>query len=210
MLAPEFLARFGLFIAPGFIERETCERLCAEIVAAGGARATVTVDLSEDRLDEDFRRTTIAQISAASSALMADRLLAFAPALEQHFSVALDGCEPPQFLLYREGDFIGRHSDGAHEAQAPEWLKRRALSAVVFLNDHSDEAPAAGSFSGGALTFYGLLAADPRGGAIGLPLRGTAGLLVVFRTDLVHEVASVVRGERCTAVSWYKARGGED
>ena len=209
MLAPEFLARLGVFVAPGFIDPETCGRLRAEMVAAGGSRATVTVDLTDDRLDEDFRRTTIAGISRASSALVQDRLLGLAPVLEHRFDVALDGCEPPQFLLYREGDFIGRHSDGAREAEAPEWLRQRALSAVLFLNDQSDDREEDGTFSGGALTFFGLLADDPRGAAIGLPIRASAGLLVVFGTDLVHAVTPVVRGARCTAVTWYKARRAE-
>jgi SM-20-related protein len=148
-------------------------------------------------------------MSPVASQLVQQRLLLEAPAVERHFSVELDGCERPQFLLYREGDFIGRHSDGAQEAEAPALFRRRAISAVVFLNDQSDDAGVAGAFAGGGLTFYGLLADDPRGKAIGLPIRGAAGLLVAFKTDLVHEVTPVISGERYTAVTWYKAKPDE-
>lgn len=208
-LPPAFLARLGIFVDPNFLDRGACQRLHDEMVNAGGAQATVTVDLTEDTLDQDFRRTTIAELSPAARHLVEERLLQAAPAVERHFSVELDGCERPQFLLYREGDFIGRHSDGAQEAEAPEWLRQRAISAVVFLNDQRDDPSVDDAFCGGALTFYGLLADDPRGKGIGLPIRGAAGQLVAFRTDLVHAVTPVTSGERCTAVSWYKAKRDE-
>jgi SM-20-related protein len=88
-------------------------------------------------------------------------------------------------------------------------FRRRAISAVVFLNDQCEDAGVAGAFTGGGLTFYGLLADDPRGQSIGLPIQGRAGQLVAFKTDLVHEVTPVVSGERCTAVTWYKAKGDQ-
>ena len=208
-LPPEFLTRLGIFVDPDFLDRDTCQRLRDEMVNVGGDLATVTVDLSEDKLDQGFRRTTIAEMSPAAVQLVEERLLQEAPAVERHFAVELDGCERPQFLLYREGDFIRRHSDGAQEADAPAWLRQRAVSAVMFLNDQRDDTHVDGAFAGGALTFYGLLADDPRGQAIGLPIQGAAGLLVAFRTDLVHAVTPVISGERCTAVTWYKANREE-
>jgi predicted 2-oxoglutarate/Fe(II)-dependent dioxygenase YbiX len=209
VLAPSFLARFGILVTPNFIDRKTCELLRAEMLAAQGSRATVTVDLTDDQLDEEFRRTTIAGISPASGAVVLQRLLEFAPALEQRFDLKLAGCEQPQFLIYREGDFIGRHSDGAQEADAPQWLRQRALSAVLFLSDQSERTDVEGTFQGGALTFYGLLADDPRGREVGFPIRGTAGSLVVFGPNVVHAVTPVLSGERCTAVTWFKAAGRE-
>jgi SM-20-related protein len=205
-LPPEFLTRLGIFVEPEFLDRDTCQRLSDEMVTGPGAPARVTVDDAEDKLDQAVRRTTIAEVSSATVELVEERLLREASAVERHFSVELDGCERPQFLLYREGDFIGRHSDGAQEAGAPALFRRRAVSAVVFLNDQRDDAGGAGAFTGGGLTFYGLLGDDPRGKAIGLPIQGVAGMLVAFTTDLVHAVTPVISGARCTAVSWYMAR----
>lgn len=202
MVGAEFLTRFGLFASPGFLDPHVCGELRSEMLAAQGARATVTADGSEHALDEGMRRTTRAEVSPDTSAMVQDRLMAIIPALERHFSVQLGGCETPQFLVYGPGDFFGAHADGAEEEEASDLIRGRALSAVVFLNDH-DDAGAAGSFTGGALTFYGLLTDDPRAAGIGIPVRASAGLLIVFPSNVLHAVTPVVRGDRCSIVSWY-------
>jgi predicted 2-oxoglutarate/Fe(II)-dependent dioxygenase YbiX len=203
MLRIDVLERFGIFAAPNFLDRTTCDRIREEVVQAVGAPATVTVRLTQDELHERYRRTTIAQVSPSTVALVEARLAAMQTVLEERFRRNLDGCETPQFLLYREGDFIRRHADGAHEDEAPAWLRRRAVSVVTFLTDESEE-PAPGTFGGGALTFYGLLKQDSRGQSVGLPIRAVAGLLVAFPADMLHGVSEVTRGQRCTIVSWFR------
>jgi SM-20-related protein len=69
---------------------------------------------------------------------------------------------------------------------------------VLFLNGEGG-ADQPSSYGGGQLTFYGLM-----GDRLGLPLAGRPGLLVAFRSDLVHAVTPVTRGERYTVVSWFR------
>jgi predicted 2-oxoglutarate/Fe(II)-dependent dioxygenase YbiX len=57
------------------------------------------------------------------------------------------------------------------------------------------------NYTGGSLTFYGLF--DGKGKNIGFPLIGQAGLLVAFRSVILHGVTSVTSGERFTVVSWF-------
>jgi SM-20-related protein len=201
-LQADFLTRLGIFVAPDFLDRETCEGVRDEMVRSGGDPATVTVRLTDDRLAERYRRTTIAEVSPESVSLIENRLLGVKERLEESFSLALEDCEKPQFLLYRKGDFIRPHSDGAKEEEAPDWLRKRTVSCVVFLNDQSEEE-VPGTFGGGALTFYELLSQDPRGRSVGLPVAPKAGLLVAFTADVVHGVTEVTRGERCTVVTWF-------
>ena len=114
------------------------------------------------------------------------------------FCETLEEMERAQFRPYREGDHIRRHSDSPRDRQpTPDGTVRR-ISLVLFLNG---EGPAdeADSYEGGQLTFYGLM-----GGSLGLPLTGGPGLLVAFRSELVHAVTPVSRGERCTVVTWFR------
>jgi predicted 2-oxoglutarate/Fe(II)-dependent dioxygenase YbiX len=208
-LPPEFLARLGIQVIPDFLDRETCERMSREMIDRQGERARVTVKLSEEELAERYRSTTIAEVSEDTVAELKERLLALEDDLARIFSLELNGCEKPQFLLYREGDFIRPHSDGSHDTDAPDWLKNRAVATVVFLNDQSeDDEP--GTFGGGSLNFLDLLSDQDRGKSVGMPITPTAGLLVAFRADVMHEVTEVTRGDRCTAVTWFASPGGLD
>src|SRR3712207_7925389 len=53
-------------------------------------------------------------------------------------------------------------------SRAPEGVRRRKISTVVFLDGEG------GSYAGGALVFYGLLSGNQTG--YGVPLRGEPGL----------------------------------
>jgi SM-20-related protein len=122
------------------------------------------------------------------------------PKLEQHFKLELSDCQPPQFLIYREGDFYEPHCDDNSRPDYPQDIQQRKISIVIFLNGEAEEHKQ-DSYNGGALTFYGLIA-DPRCAAIGFPLAGETGLLVAFRSNIFHEVKPVTQGERHTIVSW--------
>jgi predicted 2-oxoglutarate/Fe(II)-dependent dioxygenase YbiX len=52
------------------------------------------------------------------------------------------------------------------------------------------------------LTFYELLD-DPVGRSLGFPLEANEGLLIAFRADVPHSVATVTHGDRYTIASWY-------
>ena len=155
----------------------------------------------DEAVDEEYRRTKMAQVSESTRSRVEERLLERKPELEARFAVQLGRCQTPQFLIYREGDFFRPHTDNQDDPESPEWLKERRVSLVVFLNDQSDD-PAEDGFDGGALSFYGLLGQDG-GEMIGLPLEARAGLLVAFSSDVVHGVSEVTRGRRFTVVSWF-------
>lgn len=196
----DFFRRLGLFVLPQFLEAEVCERLRAEVASARQSPATVRAGAAAYDVDETTRKTALAEVSPGSTSLVEQRVLALKPELESHFGVSLAGCQPLQFLVYKEGDFFRAHRDSAAEHDAAEFSRRRQVSVVIFLNGESDDGRP-DTYSGGALTFYGVFG-NERGKQVGLPLVGEPGLLIAFGTDVVHEVTAVTRGERYTITTW--------
>jgi SM-20-related protein len=204
MVEPEFLGRFGIFVARDFLDPSTCRQVRDEMSLAASEVATVGASegRGDEAVDEEYRRTKMAQVSESTRASVEERLLQLKPELEARFSVRLGDCQTPQFLIYRQGDFFRPHTDNHDDPESPDWLKQRTVSLVVFLNDQSEDA-SNDRFSGGTLNFYGLLGQGSGGETIGLPLEARAGLLVAFRSDVVHGVSEVTRGQRFTVVSWF-------
>jgi predicted 2-oxoglutarate/Fe(II)-dependent dioxygenase YbiX len=196
----EFFARLGLFIRPHFLSAEECARFREEASAAAAKPATVAELHGYEGIDETTRRTRVSEISTGTRAVVTARLEAVQPELERHFQVSAAGWSRPQFLVYQIGDFFKAHPDVSAEPGMPDYAQKRRLSAVVFLSDESDQV-GPGFHTGGALTFYGLLD-HPRLRNHGLPLVAEAGLLIVFRPEVVHEVTPVTHGCRHSIVTW--------
>jgi SM-20-related protein len=200
-LRAEFFTRFGLYVEREFLSRPACAGLREEMRAALGTPATVAEEQAGDAVDEAYRRTTQAEVSAATAARISELLVNAGPTLASHFRQELDGAQKPQFLLYREGDFFRAHPDSSDQPGAADFVRQRRVSAVVFLNGATPDEPA--GYSGGSLVFYGLMDESSNGETVGLPLAGETGLLVAFPSALVHAVSPVTAGERYTIVSWF-------
>ena len=153
------------------------------------------------REKRSVRLTRQAEVSASSVFLMKKLLHNLKPQVEDHFSLTLSGCEIPQFLVYQPGDFFLPHTDGGDEPDKPDYFRKRRLSAVIFLSDETGE-PQPEGYCGGKLTFYGLID-DARWERYGFPLTGKKGLLVVFRSEVLHEVTAITHGTRYSIVSWF-------
>lgn len=198
----ELAARLGLLVIEEFFDAETCEELVAEMRMAWGGPATVYRPGAPSPVDEDLRKTTRLMLSAETTERVRLRLLERREEVARYFGVELSSCEPPQFLLYREGDFFVAHQDGNTEQLQYDHLRVRRISVVIFLGRQSPE-PKPDAYCGGALVFYESDDAARRQ-ELGFPLAGEAGLFVAFRAETTHEVIPVTYGERHTIVCWYK------
>jgi len=202
MPGPNFFAKLGLFVVEDFFDRDMCARLQAEMQAVTYECAAVVDGSSKvERVKQTSRQTRDARVSLTTSDQVQFHLRSLQPQLENHFQVRLSDCEKPQFLIYKPGDFFRPHRDGEDNAAKPEYINKRRVSAVVFLNDQTDESRPE-TYSGGSLTLYGVIS-NPRWRNYGFQLKGSAGLLIAFRSELFHEVSEVIAGERYTIVSWY-------
>jgi predicted 2-oxoglutarate/Fe(II)-dependent dioxygenase YbiX len=200
-LPAEFFTRFGLLAERDFLSPTECAVLRDEMRAAEGAAATVADGEEGEAVDETYRRTKQMTVPTSTAEAISVKLLGILPALATHFDRKLVGIQPPQFLLYREGDFFRAHPDNSTDPNRPEFVRQRSVSAVVFLNGNTPGEP--DGYSGGTLVFHNLMDDTAAGESVGLPLLGEAGLLIAFPSELVHAVSPVTSGERYTLVSWF-------
>lgn len=191
----------GLFLVRNFLDPQACAAVRASARAAAGHPAPVYIEGAEGVVHEDVRKTSSLEVPAETAAEVEQRLRELQAGIGDHFGLSLRDCEPPQFLRYTEGDFFVRHQDGDTEQSEFDHLRVRKVSVVMFLNGGSDE-PSGETFGGGELLIYRADEETGRGPLI-FPIPGEAGLLVAFRSDTVHEVTPVTRGERFTIVSWF-------
>jgi PKHD-type hydroxylase/SM-20-related protein len=206
-LKGEFFSGLGFFVARHLFGEELCAELRAAMQGARLAPAAV-IRPGSPAPEEERRSPNAAAVPTDLLNSVRERLLALTPQLQGHFQVALAGCEPPRFLVYREGDSIQAHLDGGRAPDNPEWVRKRRVSVVVLLNGQA-EAPGPNDYSGGALTFY--LKVGPGLGRFSLA--GECGQLIGFPSHTVHEVTPVTRGRRYSVVSWFHAASptsGED
>jgi SM-20-related protein len=198
MPPPSFFRSLGLFIRDDFLDRETCARILGEMRTSVSEKALVVQKDSEtDFLDESRRKALIVNIPKPTKAMVRSQLLALKPSLEQHFGVVLGEVEQVDFLRYLEGSFYKPHFD-ANVDSHPATIQRR-VSVVIFLNSRGS---ADDCYLGGALTFHGILPGQ-QWEQCAFCLDAEPGLLVAFRSDLLHEVQPVTSGQRFTIVSWF-------
>lgn len=197
----DFFRRLGLFVECDFLDSATCRRLRSEMMASANAQATVAGQEASDVVDHDYRRAKRRQVTPGSAEFIVSRLDDLRPALESHFDVSLTRCQTPQFLIYGEGDFYRPHRDNSNDVRTSKYVRQRRISTVLFLNSANDTSEQ--TFNGGSLVFYGLMS-DPRSKSRGFPLDPTTGLLVAFRTDVVHEVCPVLSGQRFSIATWFE------
>lgn len=188
-------AHFNLFLLRNFLDADACANLRAELNESPTTQAPVYIEGTEGTIHENIRKTTSLHPSEVTKSQVHERLLSQKSALETHFGLNLNDCEPPQFLRYEKGDFFVRHQDGNTHQLDFDHLRIRRISIVVFLNDFSVE-PEANCYNGGLLNFY------DQQETYGLP--GETGLLVAFTADTMHEVSPVTSGERFTIISWFR------
>jgi SM-20-related protein len=198
----DFFRSLGLFIQENFLAPEYCAQLRAQMSRGKSKLAVVFGDKSEAALDESVRRVATVEVERSLEAETREQLLSVMPALENHFKVSLDECQGPDFLKYGVGAFYLAHTDAG--PRGPIKIARRRVSAVIFLNSQSNE-PAGDTYCGGSLTFYGLMD-GPEWAKLAFPLEAETGLLVAFRSDVIHEVQAVTFGERFSVVSWFTSK----
>ncbi|MGH7775214.1 MAG: 2OG-Fe(II) oxygenase [Candidatus Binatia bacterium] len=201
MPTADFFGRLGLFVLRDFFDAELCARLRSETCLAAGGQAMITRK-GTDLIDESVRRTKWVEVPPSTNVFVESRLSALKPMLERHFCVVLKGCERPQFLIYKGGDFFLPHQDSQTDPDVSPCVRERRVSVAIFLNGEARK-PKQDNYGGGSLTFYGLIDDDPRWKPCGFGLIGEAGMVIAFRSDVLHEVTPVTHGERYTIVTWF-------
>jgi SM-20-related protein len=201
MHSVDFFQRRGLFCVPEFVDPPTRAALVNLGKKSRAVPARVFNGNRGGTVDAQVRNTLELPLDDRGSRELTARLDALQSPLAEHFGTALSGHEGPSLLMYPAGGFYEPHTDGARGEALP--LSHRRVSIVLFLNQMRDD-PGPDEYSGGALTLYGLVD-DPAWRRFGFALDAPAGLLLAFRSDIVHEVTPVTAGNRFTLVDWFTA-----
>src|SRR6185295_6078071 len=199
----DFFRNLGLFVLDDFLEPRLCVALCGEMSCAASKQGKIVMASGEELTNESVRRVLRAKVMGPNELFVRDRLELIRPKLQDHFSVSLASSESAEVLVYREGGFYTPHTDAARDPHL--YTSRRRVSVVVFLNGESEQ-PAQNCYGGGKLTFHGIVS-EPPWANCAFSMDSHPGLLVAFRSDLVHEVSPVTFGKRFTIVSWFSGDG---
>jgi SM-20-related protein len=190
---------FDLYSVRNFFDRKTCQALITEMCGAPMCAATVYGQGEAGSVDGRVRKAARLMPSPDTVHLVVQRLLEVRTQVGKHFELSLHGCEEPQFLRYREGDFFVAHQDGNTGMIRSARDQSRKVSIVIFLNQQTQVAEREG-YCGGSLVFSDWRQPVRKD----LSIAGEAGMMVTFRSETTHEVVPVTHGERYSIVSWYE------
>jgi len=196
MTKPTPASPFDLHLVKGFFDAGTCLELITELRRSPGGPAVTYGEGGPGLVNERVRkverlvpaRETVEHVTAS--------LIDYRQKIGVYFGISLSGCEEPQFLRYRVGDFFVAHQDGNTGLLRLDTNQSRRISVSIFLNRQS-ETPETDCYCGGSIVF-----SDWRAGRE-FRLPGETGTLVAFRAETTHEVIPVTHGERYSIVSWY-------
>lgn len=192
--------RYDLLLTHNFLDDIRCQEIIQEADAGESNPATIYGYGEPGYVHDQVRRAARLKLPSTTTEFINYRLMEHRSTIEQHFSIALNDCEEPQFLRYDVGDFFVAHQDGNTGLLRIRSDEERKVSVVIFLNAQSEEADS-GTYSGGSLKFSDYRA-EPQYSEFELPVN--PGMLVAFRSELTHEVTPVTRGKRYSIVSWYR------
>src|SRR5262245_34891845 len=95
----DLFATFGVYVRKQFLDQDLCRWLAAEVRASARRPATVR-DAGTQAVDENYRRSHLAEVSERSVALVHERVVGLRPDLERYFDIATTACRRPEFLVY--------------------------------------------------------------------------------------------------------------
>lgn len=169
---------------PGFFSPEECQLLLALMERSQPLPPIMRAILA--LVDTSLRKLQDVPIDPEVHHLIGQKLADASAHLCQHFGLAAPlQWEPLQFLCYRAGDYFRPHADTITD-------RPRNLSIVLYLNDPH-------TYQGGQLRFHDTTAPP-------LVINPTAGMLLAFRPELVHEVTQLQGGKRYSIVTWATSR----
>ena len=192
----DLLAEVGVLAIPRALSEADCGDLLRDMREGPRAASKMT---SEDgrarRVYPEFARSKTVEVSSAAHALVGNALARQLASIEAFFGQSLEPSPELHFLLYEEGDFILPHVDILEGDRVPDRIRERVALFSLFVNGgHGYEG---GGYRGGEFVMH-----PSPGRRLKLPCK--AGMLLVFRADLVHEVLPIEAGTRHSVAGWLR------
>jgi predicted 2-oxoglutarate/Fe(II)-dependent dioxygenase YbiX len=174
---------------------------CGEIIQAMQAsprEPAQVVRAGESILDTSLRFCFDHHFPDAFKRAIGQRMIAYFHSHRAEFDSDADHIYGPYFMSYEKGSYFRAHRDVANHKNDPPRLAAHRWSLLIYLNGR---APAEGLpvFDGGALIVY---ETAPKLRDRRVVIVPQPGLLVLFRSFLMHEVATVLEGTRYAVAGW--------
>jgi predicted 2-oxoglutarate/Fe(II)-dependent dioxygenase YbiX len=182
---------------PSFLPLTECRELVNAMDSSPRSPAQV-VRAGESLLDESLRFCYDHEFSDAFKRPIGNRLTDFFDTHRNEFDSDADYLYGPYFMSYMKGSFFRAHRDVANHKNDPPRLAAHRWSLLLYLNgrEPAEDLP---TFDGGALIVY---ETDPKLSDRRIVIVPKPGLLVLFRSSLMHEVATILDGTRYAVAGW--------
>jgi len=179
----------GYVIWHAVLSRDLCARTIAAIELAEAQPGRVLRHGAQQH-DAAMRACTEHALTPGDALPVAQAFRCVARLVHNGAPALLDG---PRFCRYRQGGHFRAHRDRSHDNADSHAVRTRRVSLVCLLNDGTP------AFDGGALVLY-----LPDGGGRFRPVNAplSAGSVIAFSAELLHEVRPVRQGLRYSAVAW--------
>ena len=194
---PVFLTP-NIATASGFFSVEECAELidamnqapreAAQIVRAGESLVDKSLRLCFDHhFPDDFKDR------------VGERMARYFARHRSHFASDADYLYGPYFMSYEKGSYFRTHRDVANHRNDPARLAAHRWSLLLYLNGRDNAGPLP-VFDGGALILYETDPTVVRNRRV--VIVPEPGMLVLFRSALMHEVAVLHDGTRYAVAGW--------
>lgn len=192
----ELLRQLGVYIETFFFTEAECLELINEATNNGiKSKAKLISTNGKEHINQEIRNNLTLLLTKPYKKKLKESLEALKPSLVSFFKEDLYQISIPNLLCYGAGHFFKPHNDKGSSSIT----QKRKLTVILFLNNQTQEAKEIG-YVGGNLYLYGLFVNKPE---VGLPLAESAGTLIAFRSELLHEVTKIISGQRYTLVTWF-------
>lgn len=183
----------------GFVSLSDCRQMIDAIESSVGEPAQV-VRAGESILDQSLRSCIDHHVPDSIKHPIKSRLTAFFHTHRAELDPESDAdfLYGPYFMSYGKGSFFRAHRDVANHKNDPPRLAAHRWSVLLYLNGRDAEADLP-SFDGGALIIY---ESDTKLRDRRVVIVPQPGLLLLFRSSLMHEVATVIDGTRYAVAGW--------
>ncbi|WP_119274027.1 2OG-Fe(II) oxygenase [Taklimakanibacter deserti] len=187
----------NIALADSFLSHQECRDLIQAMETSPREPAQI-VRAGESILDESLRFCFDHQFPDSFKRPIGARMAAYFDDNRDKFGSDADYIYGPYFMSYGKGSFFRAHRDVANHKNDPARLAAHRWSLLIYLNgrDPSAQLPA---FEGGALVIY---ETDPKLRDRRVVIVPQPGMLVLFRSSLMHEVALVLDGTRYAVAGW--------
>ncbi|MET9650697.1 2OG-Fe(II) oxygenase [Streptomyces sp. NPDC006460] len=183
--------------ASDFLSVAECRDIIRAMEEAPREQAQV-VRAGQSVLDPSLRRCFDHHCPDAVTRALGDRLASHFDSHRVEFESDADYLYGPYFMSYEPGSYFRAHRDVANHKDDPPRLAAHRWSLLLYLNGRevTTDLP---TFDGGALTLY---ETDPSLRDRRVVIIPEPGMLVLFRSSLMHEVATVREGTRYAVAGW--------